>query len=67
MYKEIIVSIVVVISIITINLVLQNYTQNSITALTSELVELKQDLKDGNKEKIEREIDKIKGTWQKQI
>lgn len=66
MYKEIIICIVVIASIITINWLLQDYTKKSTTEINDNLEELKQDLKESDKEKIESKIEEIKSNWSEQ-
>ena len=66
MYKEVIICIVVIITILTINWLLQNYTKNSVTELNDNLEELKQDLKEKDNEKTESKMKEINDKWSKQ-
>lgn len=70
MWKETIICIIIVITIITGNIITQNYTKESVKKLTDELEELKIKISEvkEDKEKIENksieEIDSIKKYWE---
>lgn len=66
MYKEIIICIVVIITILTINWLLQDYTKNSVTEISNDLEDLKQNLKEGDNENIKEEMEKVKNKWSEQ-
>ena len=59
MYKEVIICIVVIITILTVNFFLQDYTKKSVTELNDNLEELKQDLKEKDNEKTESKMKEI--------
>lgn len=63
MYKEVIICIVVVISIISLNWYLQDYTKTSVTNISEELNFVKDDLKEGNKDKINEKMKKLNEKW----
>ena len=63
MYRELVICSVVIISIITINCLLQNYTKNSMSYIISELQELKEDIKQKDVEKTENKMKQIKDHW----
>lgn len=63
MYKELIICAVVIITIITINWFLQDYTKNSVTEISNKLKELEEDLKEKDKEKVQLKLEEIKNTW----
>lgn len=63
MYKEILITIIVVISIIGLNWFLQDYTKKSVTAISDKLIELKGDLKEGNEEVIKEKMSKTHDLW----
>ena len=63
MYREVIICLVVIISIVTINFFLQDYTKNSMTYIISELQELKEDIKQKDIEKTTDKMEQIKDEW----
>jgi len=65
MRKAIVISIVVIISIIIGNILTQNYTKQSITLISADLKELRQDLlkEDVNWESAKQNIEKIQQKW----
>ncbi len=63
MYKEIIICAVVIISIVTLNWFLQDYTKNSMSYIISELQELKEDIKQEDVEKTKTKMEQIKNEW----
>lgn len=63
MYKEVIICIVVIITILTINWLLQDYAKNSVTELNNNLEELKQALKEKDNEKTETKMKEINDKW----
>ena len=63
MYKEIIICAVVIISIVTTNWFLQDYTKTSMTYIISELQELKEDIKQKDTEKTKKKMEEIKEKW----
>ena len=63
MYKEVIICIVVVISIISLNWYLQDYTKTSVTNISDDLNSIKNDLKEENKDKINEKMKKLNEKW----
>ena len=63
MYREVVICLVVITSIITINWLLQNYTKNSVSYIITELQELKEDIKQKDVEKTENKMREIKSKW----
>lgn len=64
MYKEIIISILLLILIIIGDVITQNYTKKTINDLTNELETLKQSLQDNSKEMAFCESKKIDEKWE---
>ena len=67
MYKEVIISIVIVVIIVIGNVITQNYTNKSIEAISSDLNSLRQELNvdDVNQEKAREHFDEIEKKWDK--
>ena len=63
MYKEITICLIVIVSIITINWTLQDYTKKSMSFIIGELKELKENLMQDDAEKVEYKINEIKEEW----
>ena len=63
MYREVIICAVVIITIVTINWFLQDYTKNSMSFIISELQELKEDIKQEDVEKTTAKMTQIKDEW----
>ena len=63
MYRELIISITVIVTLFTVNFFLQDYTKKSVTSITYDLKELKNDLKEKNVENIEPKLSTIKNEW----
>ena len=64
MLKEIIISIIIVISIISLDFVTQNYTKETVTQTSVKLSKLKEQLKN-NTEDIDNDLDNIFRYWEK--
>lgn len=67
MYREIIICLVVIISIVTINWLLQDYTKNSVYYIISELKNLKEHINNEDVEKIKNKMVEIKEKWHAKI
>ncbi len=63
MYKEIIICAIVIIAILIINWLLQDYTKNSMSFIISELEELKEDIMNEDIEKTKTKTEEIKNEW----
>lgn len=65
MYKEMIVSIVIIIAIIVGNIITENYTKKSVEVTTEQLNQLEIDLekKEMDKETLEKKIEEIHNIW----
>lgn len=63
MYREIIICAVVIITIVTINWFLQDYTKNSMSFIISELKELKEDIEQEDVKKTTKKMEQIKNEW----
>lgn len=63
MYKEMVISIILVILIIIGDSVTQNYTKNTVNSLTNTLENLKQSIDNKSKESIEKEVDEFELKW----
>lgn len=64
MYKEMIISIILVILIFIGDFITQNYTKKNISYLTNELENLKQSLVNNIPEKVEDEVENIDKKWE---
>ena len=64
MYKEIIISVIVVVAIIGIDLIAQQNTKNNIGFIISELEELKENIKKEDKEKVNEKMDMLNSEWE---
>ena len=63
MYREVIICAVVIITIVTINWFLQDYTKNSMSFIIGELEELKEDIMQEDIERVENKMKQIKDDW----
>lgn len=65
MYKEIIICVVVIIIVVGLNILTQNYTKESIALMTDNLESLKQTMitEEQNEENINEQIDNILNNW----
>ena len=63
MYREVIICAVVIITIVTINWFLQDYTKNSMSFIIGELEELKEDIMQEDIERVENKMKQIKDEW----
>ena len=63
MFKEIVISIIIIISIIALDFVTQNYTKESMEQTSAMLSELKQQIK-SNESKISNSIEEIYKNWE---
>ena len=68
MWKETIICVVIVIAIVILNYITQNYTVQSVEELTSKLGELKQEIVkeegDIDREKANNKMEEIKKSWE---
>lgn len=64
MFKEIVISIIVIIVIFTLDYFLQDYTKNSVETMTSKLEELKDNILAKNKEAVSNNVEDINNTWE---
>ena len=62
MLKEIIISIIIVISIISLDFVTQNYTEETVTHTSAQLTELKTKIKN-SEEGVLNKIDEVVKSW----
>ena len=63
MYREVIICAVVIITIVTINWFLQDYTKNSMSFIIGELEDLKEDIMQEDIERVENKMKQIKDDW----
>ena len=63
MFKEIIISIIIVISIVTLDFVTQNYTKDTVAQTSTALSDLKEQIKI-NGENILNDLEKIYKNWE---
>lgn len=63
MYKEVIICLVVIITIVLLNLFLQDYTKNSVSFIIGELRDLKKDIMKEDIEKTKAKMQEIKNEW----
>lgn len=63
MYKEMVISIILVILIIIGDSVTQNYTKNTVNSLTDTLENLKQSIDAKSEENIEKEVNDFDAKW----
>lgn len=65
MYKEIIICSIVIIIVVGLNILTESYTKESITLMTGNLENLKQNmiLEEQNEESINKQIDDIVNNW----
>ena len=65
MYKEIIICSIVIIIVVSLNILTENYTKESVALMTGNLENLKQNmiLEEQNEENINKQIDNIVNNW----
>lgn len=65
MYKEIIICVVVIIIVVGLNILTENYTKESVALMTGNLENLKENMtsEEQNKEDINKQIDDILNNW----
>ena len=63
MFRETVICIVIIISIVGLDLFTQNFTKQSVDLITNELSEIKQDMISGDKEKTKNKIDELNEVW----
>lgn len=65
MYKELVISIIIVIVVISLDCITQKYTENSINKITQNLSQLKEEIDkpDVNKENAVKKANDIYGEW----
>lgn len=69
MWKETIICVVIVISIVSGNIITQNYTVESVENISAKLDELKNEIlkvekENGNKEEIDKKVNKVRSEWE---
>lgn len=64
MIKEVIISIIIIISIISLDILTQNYTKESTKETRTKLSELKKEIKSGSNT-VNQSVDMIFQTWEK--
>ena len=66
MYKEVIISIVIIIGIFILNSITQNYTEESLEIMSEMFNEIKEEIKNDNpnKEELSKKSDEILKKWQ---
>ena len=67
MYKEVIISIVIIIGIFILNSITQNYTEESLEIMSEMFNEIKEEIKidNPNQEELSKKSDEILKKWQK--
>ena len=65
MFKELIISIVIIISIFSLDMFTQNYTEKSVERITEQFSNLKTYISDNNAENIQNTIKNIDDDWEK--
>ena len=65
MFKELIISIVIIISIFSLDMFTQNYTEKSVERITEQFSNLKKYISDDNAENIQNTIKNIDDDWEK--
>lgn len=65
MYKEIIICVVIIVVIITLNIITEKYTKNSVEVISGNLQELKNKMKDENidNEEVKNDVYKLENDW----
>ena len=64
MYKEMIISIMIVVFLVIGDFFMQNYAKKSIENLTGEFQSIKESLEKNNQEETMKKIDELKSKWQ---
>ena len=69
MWKETIICVVIVISIVSGNIITQNYTVESVENISAKLDELKNEIlkvekENGNKEEIDKKVNTVRSEWE---
>ena len=64
MYKEFIIIIVVILLIIGLDIITNNYTKESVDIISKELNILKEDILDENKEQVQIKMKEVKKVWE---
>ena len=65
MFKELIISIIIIIVIFSLDLFTQNYTEKSVDKITKQFSELKTYISENNTEKIQQIIKNINNDWER--
>lgn len=65
MYKEIIICSIVIIIVVGLNILTENYTKESVTSMTGDLKRLKEDMisEEQNEEDLNNKIEEIVNNW----
>ncbi len=63
MFKETVICIIIIISIVCLDLFTQNYTKQSVETITKELSSIKEEMTLENKEKTKEKIDELNKNW----
>ena len=64
MFKELIISIVIIISIFSLDMFTQNYTKKSVSMVTEQFSNLETFILEDNKEKIQNCVNNIDNNWE---
>lgn len=65
MYKEITITILIVLLILGLDIITNNYTLNSTNSLSGQLEELREEIKEKNTNNLEVKINEILSNWKK--
>lgn len=63
MHKEIIICIIIIISIVTLDIFLQNYTKNATVEIDGILSEIKLDIENSDNEKAKEQLKELEEKW----
>ena len=63
MFKEFIISIIIIISIFSLDMFTQNYTEKSVSMVTEQFSNLETFILEDNKEKIQNGVNNIDNNW----
>lgn len=64
MFKELIVSIVIIVSIVSLDMFTQNFTEKTVDEISNKLESLKQIILDENIEEIKKQAEEINEVWE---
>lgn len=65
MYKELVICIIIIIAILVLNTITENFTHESVSSLTDQLIELKNEITEENieKDEIKAKVNNIYSNW----